>query len=140
MQQPFWQVISNTGVRCRGVSGVLEANFIKPTHNKQDFEKSTLYFKLETRLKEMSMEYWKYHCHLVGFPNNHTSNSLNKVILEKRKIEDHHIESHVPFQKKAFDNRLSVVSESNIRIQEGNVLGQSPKTKMALQTYRNLHS
>lgn len=44
-------------------------------------------------------------------------NLRKTVILEKRKIEDHHIESHVPFQKKAFDNRLSVVSESNIRIQ-----------------------
>lgn len=75
---PFWEVINNTGARGRGVSGVLEANFIKPTHNKQDFEKSTLYFKLETRLKEMSIEYWKYHCHLVGYTNKQQSNSLNE--------------------------------------------------------------
>ncbi|XP_072998721.1 protein MICRORCHIDIA 6-like isoform X2 [Typha latifolia] len=51
----------------KGVAGVLEANFIKPTHDKQDFEKSTLFQKLEARLREMTVEYWRYHCHLVGY-------------------------------------------------------------------------
>lgn len=40
------------------LAGVLEANFIKPTHDKQDFEKSSIYQKLENRLKEMTYEYW----------------------------------------------------------------------------------
>ena len=39
-------------------SGILEANFIKPTHDKQDFEKSNLYQRLELRLKDMTYEYW----------------------------------------------------------------------------------
>lgn len=39
-------------------SGVLEANFIEPAHDKQDFERSSLFFKLETRLKQMVMDYW----------------------------------------------------------------------------------
>lgn len=39
-------------------SGILEANFIKPTHDKQDFEKSALYQRLEIRLKDMTYEYW----------------------------------------------------------------------------------
>lgn len=38
--------------------GVLEANFIEPTHNKQDFEKTSVFQKLEYRLKEMTWEYW----------------------------------------------------------------------------------
>ena len=38
--------------------GVLEANFIEPTHNKQDFEKTSLFQRLEDRLKQMTMEYW----------------------------------------------------------------------------------
>lgn len=38
--------------------GVLETNFIEPTHNKQDFEKTSVYQKLVTRLKEMTWEYW----------------------------------------------------------------------------------
>lgn len=40
------------------LSGVLEANFIQPTHNKQDFERTALFHKLEIRLKEMTLEYW----------------------------------------------------------------------------------
>jgi hypothetical protein len=41
-------------------SGILETNFIKPTHDKQDFEKSVLYQRLEIRLKEMTYEYWYF--------------------------------------------------------------------------------
>lgn len=64
---PFWRVAHNSYGKGRGVVGVLEANFIKPTHDKQDFEKSILFQKLETRLKEMTYEYWDLHCHLVGY-------------------------------------------------------------------------
>lgn len=38
--------------------GVLEANFIEPTHNKQDFEKTSLFQRLEDRLRQMAHEYW----------------------------------------------------------------------------------
>lgn len=41
-----------------GIVGVLEANFIQPTHNKQDFEKTPLFQKLEDRLRQMASEYW----------------------------------------------------------------------------------
>ncbi|KAJ6797113.1 protein MICRORCHIDIA 6-like [Iris pallida] len=64
---PFWPVVTNTHGKARGVAGVLEVNFVKPTHDKQDFEKSSLYQKLEIRLREMASEYWNYHCHLVGY-------------------------------------------------------------------------
>uniref|UniRef100_A0A7N0RBA1 Morc S5 domain-containing protein n=1 Tax=Kalanchoe fedtschenkoi TaxID=63787 RepID=A0A7N0RBA1_KALFE len=60
---PFWRVLD----RGRGVVGVLEANFIEPTHNKQDFERTSLFQKLETRLRLMTAEYWDLHCHLLGF-------------------------------------------------------------------------
>lgn len=40
------------------VSGVLEANFIEPAHDKQDFERSPLFHRLEMRLKQMQLEYW----------------------------------------------------------------------------------
>lgn len=63
---PFWPVVSSTSGKCRGVAGVLEVNFMKPTHNKQDFERSILYERLETRLKDMAVEYWDKHCHLIG--------------------------------------------------------------------------
>ncbi|GMY14879.1 protein MICRORCHIDIA 6 isoform X1 [Fagus crenata] len=64
---PFWQVVSYQDSRGRGVVGVLEANFIEPTHNKQDFERTSLFQKLEGRLKEMTWEYWDYHCGLIGY-------------------------------------------------------------------------
>ncbi|XP_060670368.1 protein MICRORCHIDIA 6 isoform X6 [Ziziphus jujuba] len=65
--RPFWQVLRYTQSKGRGIIGVLEANFIKPTHNKQDFEATSLFRKLEVRLKEMVGEYWDYHCGLVGY-------------------------------------------------------------------------
>lgn len=66
---PFWKVANNSYGKGRGVVGILEANFIKPTHDKQDFEKSVLYQRLEFRLKEMTYEYWDLHCHRVGYDN-----------------------------------------------------------------------
>ncbi|XP_020537498.1 protein MICRORCHIDIA 6 isoform X2 [Jatropha curcas] len=63
----FWPVVSPSNSRGRGVVGILEANFIEPTHNKQDFERTSLFQKLETRLKEMTWEYWDYHCGLIGY-------------------------------------------------------------------------
>ncbi|KAA8540800.1 hypothetical protein F0562_024281 [Nyssa sinensis] len=64
---PFWHVVSYVDSRGRGVVGVLEANFIEPTHNKQDFERTSIFQKLEGRLKEMTFEYWDYHCGLLGY-------------------------------------------------------------------------
>lgn len=66
---PFWKVANNSYGKGRGVVGILEANFIKPTHDKQDFEKSVLYQRLEIRLKEMTYEYWGLHCHRLGYDN-----------------------------------------------------------------------
>uniref|UniRef100_A0A1S3ZPW5 Protein MICRORCHIDIA 6-like n=1 Tax=Nicotiana tabacum TaxID=4097 RepID=A0A1S3ZPW5_TOBAC len=72
---PFWNVAGSSTARSRGVVGVLEANFIQPTHNKQDFEKTPLFQKLENRLKEMTWEYWDYHCGLIGY---HATKRLRK--------------------------------------------------------------
>ena len=43
----FWYIV-----------GVLEVNFLEPAHDKQDFEGSPLFIRLETRLKQMISEYW----------------------------------------------------------------------------------
>ncbi|KAK9948507.1 hypothetical protein M0R45_004079 [Rubus argutus] len=65
--RPFWKVTADGSSKGNGVIGILEANFIEPAHDKQDFERSSLFIRLETRLKQMVMEYWKGHCHLVGY-------------------------------------------------------------------------
>ncbi|KAM7277132.1 hypothetical protein ACFE04_018998 [Oxalis oulophora] len=67
---PFWHVVKYADSRGRGVVGVLEANFVEPTHNKQDFERTSLFQKLEGRLKEMTWEYWDHHCRLIGYQAN----------------------------------------------------------------------
>ncbi|GMI76939.1 microrchidia 2, CRT1 Homologue 1 [Hibiscus trionum] len=65
--RPFWKVTSDGSIIGNGVVGVLEADFIEPAHDKQDFERSLLFVRLENRLKQMVHDYWKTHCHLVGY-------------------------------------------------------------------------
>jgi hypothetical protein len=84
--QPYWKVTPDGSARGNGVVGillfllvslvkhfrqifqfliafasdvgVLEANFIEPAHDKQDFERSSLFIRLETKLKQILMDYW----------------------------------------------------------------------------------
>ncbi|KAK1422148.1 hypothetical protein QVD17_25065 [Tagetes erecta] len=64
--RPFWKVTGDGHSKGYGIVGVLEANFIEPAHDKQDFERSSVFSKLESKLKQMQMEYWRQHCHLIG--------------------------------------------------------------------------
>ncbi|CAI9267234.1 unnamed protein product [Lactuca saligna] len=75
---PFFPVVTFSRNRGRGVVGVLEANFIEPTHSKQDFEKTNVFQKLVARLKDMTHEYWDVHCSLIGYqvPKKLRSSSL----------------------------------------------------------------
>ncbi|KAI3919455.1 hypothetical protein MKW98_030166 [Papaver atlanticum] len=63
---PFWNVVSQND-KGRGVVGALEVNFIQPTHNKQEFEKTTVFQRLQSRLKGMTLEYWDKHSELIGY-------------------------------------------------------------------------
>ncbi|CAL9228311.1 unnamed protein product [Arabidopsis halleri] len=47
--------------------GVLEANFIEPAHDKQDFERSSLFQRLEARLKKIVHDYWQSHVQVFGY-------------------------------------------------------------------------
>ena len=40
------------------LTGVLEANFIEPAHDKQGFERTTVLARLEARLVQMQKHYW----------------------------------------------------------------------------------
>ncbi|XP_066315235.1 protein MICRORCHIDIA 6-like [Miscanthus floridulus] len=64
---PFHRVLSTASSKGRSVSGVLEVDFIKPTHDKQDFEKSQLFQRLINRLKEMTNEYWDLYSEKIGY-------------------------------------------------------------------------
>ncbi|CAL5371824.1 unnamed protein product [Camellia sinensis] len=87
---PFWRVVKETtSSRGRGIVGVLEANFAEPTLNKQDFEKTSLFQKLEARLKEMTLEYWNFHCGLIGYQQMKKSPPAPKPSQEPRSFRAH---------------------------------------------------
>jgi hypothetical protein len=50
-------VISLWDDKCHD-SGVLEANFIEPAHDKQDFERTPLFNRLETKLRQIIVDFW----------------------------------------------------------------------------------
>ncbi|XP_078152214.1 protein MICRORCHIDIA 2-like [Carex rostrata] len=64
---PFWKVLQEASSRGRSVLGVLEANFIEPAHDKQDFERTPLFIRLESKLRQIIVDYWKDNCHLIGY-------------------------------------------------------------------------
>lgn len=86
--RPYWKVTADGSSKGHGVVGVLEANFIEPAHDKQDFERSSLFLKLESRLKQMVVDFWKGHCHLIGHPPNGSQRSDFK----KQSDAQHHVE------------------------------------------------
>ncbi|CAF2146673.1 unnamed protein product [Brassica napus] len=65
--RPFWKVTMDGSALGNGVVGVLEANFIEPAHDKQDFERSSLFQRLEARLKKIIYDYWSSHSHVFGY-------------------------------------------------------------------------
>ncbi|KAG8063900.1 hypothetical protein GUJ93_ZPchr0004g39657 [Zizania palustris] len=69
--KPFWRVWTAAGSGGRGVIGVLEANFIEPAHDKQDFERTTLLARLEARLVHMQKDYWSGNAHRIGYAGGH---------------------------------------------------------------------
>ncbi|CAK8562193.1 unnamed protein product [Lathyrus sativus] len=79
--KPFWKVSPDGSSKGNGVVGVLEANFIEPAHDKQDFERSLLFIRLEGKLKQMINDYWKGHCELLGYqPIGYRPQIVQKVV------------------------------------------------------------
>lgn len=108
---PFWHVVRYSDSRGRGVVGVLEANFIQPTHNKQDFEKTPLFQKLEVRLKEMTWEYWDYHCGLLGyFPKKKPQGPITPQVSSESR------QQHGSYKPVVLGNNSSGAVGSNIAV------------------------
>lgn len=103
---PFWHVVSYSDSRGRGVVGVLEANFIEPTHNKQDFEKTPVFQKLEQRLKEMTWEYWDYHCVLLGYQPR----KKHRVMTSQGALQPHSFFRPVLFSRDATASKNAELS------------------------------
>ncbi|XP_031475527.1 protein MICRORCHIDIA 4-like [Nymphaea colorata] len=74
--KPFWRVWNAAGSDGRGVIGVLEANFVEPAHDKQDFERTTILSRLEARLVQIQKNYWSSHCHKIGYAPRNRGKSI----------------------------------------------------------------
>ncbi|KAH0724687.1 hypothetical protein KY290_000492 [Solanum tuberosum] len=79
--KPFWRVWNAAGSDGRGAIGVLEANFVKPAHDKQDFERTIVLARLEARLQFMQKQYWRDNCHEIGYADRR--NIKNSVSSEE---------------------------------------------------------
>ncbi|KAH9329410.1 hypothetical protein KI387_001518, partial [Taxus chinensis] len=63
-------------------TGVLEANFIEPAHDKQGFERTTVMARLESRLISMQRNYWSKNCHIIGYaPRNKQKSGKGDSVL-----------------------------------------------------------
>ncbi|MCO5548196.1 hypothetical protein L7F22_001654 [Adiantum nelumboides] len=68
--KPFWRIWINPGINGRGIFGVLEANFVEPAHDKQGFERTTVFARLEARLLEIQKSYWAKNLKAIGYRAN----------------------------------------------------------------------
>ncbi|CAN1334903.1 Protein MICRORCHIDIA 6 [Linum perenne] len=117
--QPFMQVVRYADSRGRGVVGILEANFIQPTHNKQDFERTSLFQKLEVRLKEMTFEYWDYHCGLIGYQVRKKVSAVNSQHMPP--VIEHTRHSNAGMPNRTFSRLGTKRKEHNYPDQTGSV-------------------
>ncbi|CAN6293874.1 unnamed protein product, partial [Urochloa humidicola] len=70
---PFWKVLQEGSSRGRSVVA----------HDKQDFERTPLFIRLEARLKQIIIDFWKEKCHLIGYqPTNPNLRSQYKATLK----------------------------------------------------------
>ncbi|KAI4336179.1 hypothetical protein L6164_014737 [Bauhinia variegata] len=124
---PFWQVVSHLDSRGRGVVGVLQADFVQPTHNKQDFERTSLFQKLEVRLKEMTWEYWDTHCTLIGYKEKKKlqpkvttlDSSLCKPVCIEKPVASNKISLPVVKTKEAQGKLEQLTPKSHSRSEQG---------------------
>ncbi|XP_031494481.1 protein MICRORCHIDIA 2-like isoform X3 [Nymphaea colorata] len=89
---PFWKVIQFNSSCGRGVVGYLEADFVEPAHDKQDFERSAVFLRLESKLKQVVSDYWnQLRClfHL-GFRLNYCQGGVGVIWLGIRPLYTMH--------------------------------------------------
>eukprot|EP01018_Ginkgo_biloba_P017099 Gb_26628 [translate_table: standard] len=68
------------------ITGVLEANFVEPAHDKQGFERTTVLARLENRLIQMQKQYWSNNCQKVGYANRRGKKTGKDSVSVPREI------------------------------------------------------
>ena len=66
----MWEPYSSPSSTGRGVIGVLEVDFVQPAHDKQDFERTDLFGRLESKLKQLQPAFWRAEAAKVGYAVN----------------------------------------------------------------------
>jgi hypothetical protein len=83
--KPLWDVYKTPSSVGRGVIGVLEVNFLRPSHNKQDIDRTTdTYRNLESKLKMLQPAYWKREGRRVGYQS---ADALPPTRREREEME-----------------------------------------------------
>uniref|UniRef100_A0A2P2LGI1 Protein MICRORCHIDIA 1 isoform X1 n=3 Tax=Rhizophora mucronata TaxID=61149 RepID=A0A2P2LGI1_RHIMU len=116
--RPYWKVTGDGSSKGNGVVGVLEVNFIEPAHDKQDFERSTLFIRLEAKLKHIQMDYWNRHCQLIGHQlpgfRAHSMQKGHTVASHKQQPDRLHGTSpSADFQEVHLDNQVNSMQHMN---------------------------
>lgn len=62
----MWEPYSSPSSTGRGVIGLLEVDFVQPAHDKQDFERTDLFARLEAKLKQLVPAFWRAEASKVG--------------------------------------------------------------------------
>ncbi|KAG1363538.1 Protein MICRORCHIDIA 4 [Cocos nucifera] len=104
--KPFWRVWNAAGSDGRGVIGVLEANFVEPAHDKQDFERTTVLSRLEARLVKFQKDYWLKNCHHIGYAPRCKKKLVNNAEDRVRSVK-------APYQPSSRHSRMET-SPSNV--------------------------
>ncbi|KAI3862599.1 hypothetical protein MKX03_011334 [Papaver bracteatum] len=119
--RPFWRVTLDGLSRGRCAVGVLEANYIEPAHDKQDFERSALFIRLEIWLKQLINKYWDEKCHLAGFWSKNP-----EIRNAQKKLSDHqpvNRRSGLTKEWSSYDVDSSNYSEEQINVDQSAVVG-----------------
>ncbi|KAL9386671.1 hypothetical protein Peur_019795 [Populus x canadensis] len=63
-------------------TGVLEANFVEPAHDKQGFERTSVLSRLEAKLINLQKTYWRTNCHKIGYAVRRQSKNLSSDTIQ----------------------------------------------------------
>ncbi|RZC52466.1 hypothetical protein C5167_020892 [Papaver somniferum] len=119
--RPFWRVTLDGHSRGRCAVGVLEANYIEPAHDKQDFERSALFIRLEIWLKQLINKYWDEKCHLAGFwSKNPEIRNAQKKLSDNQPVNRR---SGLTKERSSYDVDSSNNSEEQINVDQPAVVG-----------------
>ncbi|RVW51676.1 Protein MICRORCHIDIA 1 [Vitis vinifera] len=99
--RPFWKVTSDGSSKGNGVVG---------------FERSSLFIRLETKLKQMLMDYWKSNCHLMGHqpPGSRVQNMQKKHPAQSPVGHAAHIQKQLPANQHIVGLTANTKKEMNL--------------------------